>query len=183
MRNATLQTSAAAILLLIVAACGGGAAATQRPAGATTPAQPTAAGVPTSAPLPTTAAATTGAVSGADACSLLTVDEVSAAYGDTLDTAKPTSDDQYSYCDYGADREVRIYVAKAPGASQQVFDTMTINDGEAVSGVGDAAYWSTDSFAPGLYFLKNGGLAIHFGLSDGPEAPIVALGVLLANRM
>ena len=109
MRNTTFRVwpsaAAALVVLVILAACGGGAAATQRPAGATTPAQPTAAGVPTSAPLPTTAAATTGAVSGADACSLLTVDEVSAAYGDTLDTAKPTSDDQYSYCDYCADRE------------------------------------------------------------------------------
>ena len=60
---------------------------------------------------------------------------------------------------------------------------MTINDGEAVSGVGDAAYWSTDSFAPGLYFLKNGRLGFISGSQTGPEAPIVALGVLLANRM
>ena len=191
MRNATFRTSGAVVILLVLVACGGGAATTQGPAG-TTPTQPqaTAAGAPTNAPtnavVPTNAAtnAPTAGSSSAEACSLLTVEEVAAAFGETLDTAEPSADDLYSNCKYSGDGgEVTTFVGKSPEASLSYFNTMKINDGEAVSGVGDEAYWSTDSFMPGLYFMKGGHLFYISGSVFGPEAPIVALGVLLASRI
>lgn len=57
------------------------------------------------------------------------------------------------------------------------------NAGEAVSGVGDEAFWSTDSFQPGLYFLKGGLVAYIPGSQTGPEDSIIQLGKLLASRM
>jgi hypothetical protein len=113
----------------------------------------------------------------------LTAAEVSAAYGGTLDTAEPSEDPLYSYCTYSGEGEVRTYVTKDAATATSMFGTMKINAGEAVSGVGDEAYWSTDSFAPGLYFMKGGLLAYISGAQTGPEEPILELGRLLASRM
>ncbi len=108
-------------------------------------------------------------------CSLLTIDEVSTAYGETLVGALAESDIYYVYCTYGDDRQVRTFLTTEASVAQSVFATMKINDGEAVSGVGDEAWWSTDSFQPGLYFMKGGALAFISGSQYGPEAPIIAL--------
>jgi hypothetical protein len=171
----------AVLPLLILVACGGGAPASTGPAAATpTQAQATSTGVPTVAP---TNAPPSGS-SNVEACSLLTPAEVAAAYGGALDLATPTSDELYSYCSYSGDGgEVRIFVTKSAETASAVFGTMKINDGEAVSGVGDEAFWSTDSFQPGLYFLKGGLLVFIEGSQSGPEDSIVELGKLLASRM
>jgi hypothetical protein len=63
-----------------------------------------------------------------------------------------------------------------------IFNTMKINDGEPVTGVGDEAWWSTDQFQPGLYFMKSGTLAFISGSQYGPQAPIIELGKLFATR-
>ena len=196
MRNATFRAwpsaAAALVLVLILAACGGGAAATQRPAAATSnPASPTVAGTPTSAPVvdPTDAPAnvpTTApppAAGSLEACSLLTVDEVGTATGGTFDTALPTSDEMYTYCAYSGLSSLKTSVTKSPDTASMVFNTMKINAGEAVSGVGDEAFYSTDGFRPGLYFLKSGQMAFIGGGQGGPSDEIVALGVLMASRM
>ena len=173
LRSATLG----AVLLLILAACGGAAAPTATPGGPTTPpGQPTPA--PTSAPVVTPPAGVA-----IDACTLLTVEEVSAAWGDTLEGAVSTSVAPYSYCAYGAGGEVDTWVLTDATAAASVFGTMKINDGEAVSGVGDEAYWSTDSFQPGLYFLKGGIGGFISGPQSGPDDAIVQLGVLMASRI
>ncbi|MEA2676955.1 MAG: hypothetical protein QOJ81_1096 [Chloroflexota bacterium] len=167
-----------AVLLLILAACGGAAAPTARPGGPTTPP-----GQPTPAPTSTPAVGPTNAPVTADACALLTVAEVSAAYGETLEGAVPSSIEAYAYCAYGAGDEVRTWVNTDPATATNIFNTMKINDGEAVAGVGDEAYWSTDSFQPGLYFMKGGVLAYISGSQSGPDDAIVQLGVLMASRM
>lgn len=179
------STTLGAVLLLFLAACGGAAAPTDTPGGPTNPP-----GQPTPAPTSTQAPAPTGAPVAIDMCSLLTVEEVSSAYaatedhtGETLEGAEPTSAESYSYCVYGSDREVTTWINSDPAAAASIFNTMKINDGEAVSGVGDEAYWSTDSFQPGLYFMKGGRGAFISGSEYGPEDPIIQLGVLLASRM
>jgi hypothetical protein len=170
------------VLLLILAACGGGAGPTATPGGPTVPpGQPTPVLTLPPVVLPT------GQPGLVDACTLLTLDEVSTAYeatgGDPLEGAVPSSIESYAYCDYGADREVRTWVNADPTTSTNIFNTMKINDGEAVSGVGDEAYWSTDSFQPGLYFMKGGRLAYISGSQYGPEPEFIALGQLMASRM
>jgi hypothetical protein len=180
-------TISAVALLLILAACGGGAPAATSPAVATpTQAQPTGAGVPTDAPSAAMTDAPTNAPTsgstGAAACSLLTAEEVSAAYGETLE-AVPSEDELYSYCTYGDDREVRTFVTKNAATATTMFDTMKVNDGEAVPGVGDEAWWSTDSFQPGLYVMKGGLLAHISGSQTGPEDSIIQLGTLMVSRM
>jgi len=164
--------------MLILIGCSGGSGA---PAAATpTPAAATPAGVPTSAP---TSVATAGSAS-VDACEFLTPDEVGTAYGVSRPFPKPSSDDLYAYCTYttpGAP-DVRIFVTKS-GDSASYFNTAKANAGQAVTGVGDEAYWSTDSFLPGLYFLKGGKMAYLSGPSSGPQDSIVQLGKLLASRM
>ena len=117
-----------------------------------------------------------------EACSLLTVAEVAAASGLALTTAKPDSDDLYSYCKYTGEGTVNTFVTKSAAAASY-FGTVKINKGVAVPGVGDEAFWSEDSFQPGLYFLKGGVLAYISGSVFGPEDPIVALGKLMASRM
>lgn len=180
-RRSVGRETLAVVLLLILVGCGGGSPASQAPGGAT-PTQPqaTAAGVPTVAP---TNAATAGS-GNVDACKLLTVAEVAAAYGQTLDQAVPSADDLYAYCIYqGSGGKVSVFVSKSVEAASSAFATVKVNKGEAVSGVGDEAFWSTDSFAPGLYFLKGGVLAYISGSSYGPEDPIIQLGKLFASRM
>lgn len=171
----------AAVLVLIAVGCGGGPAGSQAPASATPQPQRTAGGTATVAP---TIAARAG--SGvADACALLTLAEVSAAVDDTIDKAVPSADERYAYCEYqvSGDRRVRVFVTKSRETATSVFGTMKINKGEAVSGVGDEAFWSTDSFQPGLYVMKGGTLAFISGSSSGPEDPIIALGALLVSRL
>jgi hypothetical protein len=172
----------AVVLLLVLVGCGG--SASQAPAAATpAPAQPqaTAAGVPTGTP---TNAATAGSGS-VDACAFLTPKEVSAAFGSPLDVGVPSSDELYAYCTYqsAGGGKVDVYVSKSAEAASSAFATVTVNKGEAVSGVGDEAFWSTDSSMAGLFFLKGGVLAHISGSSDGPEDPIIQLGKLLASRM
>jgi hypothetical protein len=109
---------------------------------------------------------------------------VGTAYGVSHPFPKPSSDDLYAYCTYTApgSPEVRIFITKS-GDSASYFNTAKANAGQAVSGVGDEAYWSTDSFLPGLYFLKGGKMAYLSGPSSGPQDSIVQLGKLLASRM
>lgn len=181
-RRSLARETLAVVLLLILVGCGGGSPASQAP-GAATPTQPqaTAAGVPTAAP---TNAATAGTGS-VDACALLTPEEVSAAHGSPLDVAVPSADDLYAYCTYqaGGGDKVNVFISKSVEAASSAFATVKVNKGEAVSGVGDEAFWSTDSFAPGLYFMKGSVLAYISGSSYGPEDPIIQLGKLLASRM
>jgi hypothetical protein len=169
------------VFLLILGGCGGGTPATNGiPAATPTQAQATT-GVPAVVP---TNAPTTGS-SSVDACSLLTVAEVAAAAGEPLDLATPGSDSLYSYCTYtgsGSD-DVRTWVIRDAATSSSVLATMKINNGEPVSGVGDEAWWSTDSFQPGLYILKGGLLAYVSGSVFGPEDSIIQLGKLLVSRM
>ena len=179
MFNATIQRSAAlVVVLLIFISCAGGAGPTATPGGPTDPP-----GQPTPGPTSTPAGQPTGAPVAVDACTLLTVAEVSTAYGETLEGAVSSSAESYAYCAYGADDEVRTFVNTDPAAASSVFGTMKINDGEAVSGVGDEAYWSTDSFQPGLYFMKGGVLAFISGPQTGPEPEYITLGQLMASRM
>jgi hypothetical protein len=171
----------AVVVLLMLAACGGAATPTATPAGATNPpGQPTPA--PTSTPVVTPPAGTA-----VDTCSLLTVAEVSAAYEQTghepLEGAVSSSADAYTYCEYGADGEVRIWVNNDAGQSSSIFNTAKINDGEPVSGVGDDAWWSMDSFQPGLYFMKSGRAGYITGFQYEVQDPIVQLGALMASRM
>lgn len=186
-RRSLARETLAVVLLLVLVGCGGGSPASQAP-GAATPTQPqaTAAGVPT-AGVPTAAptnAATAGTGS-VDACALLTPEEVSAAHGSVLDVAVPSADDLYAYCTYqaGGGDKVDVFISKSVEAASSAFATVKVNKGEAVSGVGDEAFWSTDSFAPGLYFMKGSVLAYISGSSYGPEDPIIQLGKLLASRI
>jgi hypothetical protein len=180
-RRSLPRETLAVVLLLILVGCGGTSPASQAPAAAP-PIQPqaTAAGAPTVAP---TNVATAGS-GNVDACKLLTVAEVAAAYGQTVDQAVPSADDLYAYCTYqGAGGKVNVYVSKSVQAASSAFGTVKVNAGQAVSGVGDEAFWSTDSTMAGLYFLKGGVLAHISGSSSGPEDPIIQLGKLLASRM
>ena len=178
------RSAAAVPLLLILVACGGGPAATAGPVGST-PTQPqgTAASVPTSVPTSAPMDPTQGPSSVSDVCSLLSAAEVSAAYGETLDTAVPSEDPLYAYCTYGGDGEVRTYVTKGADTATTMFNTMKVNAGEGVAGIGDEAWWSTDGFAPGLYIMKSGVLAYISGPQTGPEDAFVELGELLASRL
>jgi hypothetical protein len=173
------MTAAIAIALpLILLACGGGAAPTHTAAGVPTQ-PPTATGAPTGTP----ATGPTNAPVGVDVCSLLSVGEASTAFGETLTGAVASTVETYSYCDYGADREIRTWINSDATTSSMYFATMKINDGEAVTGVGDEAWWSTDGFQPGLYFMKGGRLAYISGPQTGPEPAYITMGQLLASRM
>ena len=171
----------APVLLILVACSSGAPATTTKPAGPTpTQGQATATGAATAA---TTPAPTTGGTA-VDVCSLLTVTEVAAAAEMTLDTATPSSDELYSYCEYtGGNDRVRTFVTKSASTASTIFGTMKINEGEPVTGVGDEAFWSTDSFQPGLYFMKGGQLAYISGPQSGVDSAIVVLGTLMASRM
>jgi hypothetical protein len=100
-----------------------------------------------------------------------------------------TADDLYAYCTYpaadGRDKAM-IFVTRSSTAAAY-FQTVKVNTGHAVSGVGDEAYWGTGSFLPGLYFLKGGVMAYvssDSSSSQGPsEASLTELGKLLASRM
>jgi hypothetical protein len=182
LRNLTL----AVLPLLILVACGGGAPATTGPAAATpTQAHATAASSTSSGPTAAATIASTPATGNVDACSLLTVAEVAAASGETLDTATPSTVETYSYCKYTGkgSEDVRTWVLTDPTAVTSVFGTMKINAGSAVAGVGDEAWWSTDSFQPGLYIMKGGRLAYISGSVFGPDDSIIQLGKLLVSRM
>src|SRR4051812_6264883 len=186
--RACSKVALAAVPLLILAACGGGSAATNSlPAATATRAQATSSQAQATSTVTATGAPTstaTDASSNVDACSLLTTAEVSAAHGDNLDVATPSSDPLYSYCKYtGSGGEVRIFVAKDVDTSSSVFGTMKINAGEPVVGVGDEGFWSTDSFQPGLYFLKGGILGFISGDEPDPDPSVIALGKVLASRM
>jgi uncharacterized protein DUF3558 len=173
-----LRGVAAVALVLLLVGCSGGTAAP--PAATPTPAATTAAGAPTTAP---SSAATAGSTT-VDACDFFTPDEVGVAYGVSRPFPKPSSDDLYAYCTYTAPGapDIRIFVTKS-GNAASYFNTAKANSGQAVSGVGDEAYWSTDSFLPGLYFLKGGVMAYLSGPATGPQDSIVQLGKLLASRM
>ncbi len=182
MRNHSFRRTATlvALPLLLLAACGGGAPAPTGPASGA----PTVA--PTVAPTAGVTSAPTGVTSNVEACSLLTTAEVAAASGMELNAATPDSDSLYTYCKYSggsSSDEVRTFVSKDAATAASVFATMKINAGQAVTGVGDEAYWSTDSFQPGLYFLKGGQLGFISGSSFGPDDLIVQLGILMASRM
>ena len=179
--------TSAVVLMLILAACGG---VTQAPAGATpNPTQATATGPASLAPSAASSAAPSAAATGgavlADACGYLIPDEVAAAVGISNPLPAPSADEFYTYCTYSAPGapELKIFVTKAAEAASVAFNTAKVNDGEAVTGVGDEAYWSTDSFRPGLYFLQNGVLAYISGSASGPDDRIVELGKLLAERI
>lgn len=178
-RRSLHRGTPAVVLMLILVGCGGGTAA---PAAAT-PTQPqaTAAGVPTVGP---TSAATAGSAS-VEACDFLTPDEVSTIVGMSRPLPVPSSDANYAYCKYSTPGapELMIFVTKSAENAANQFNTAKLNGGEAVSGVGDQAFWSTDSFLPGLYFMKGGTMAYISGSSSGPQAPIIQLGKLLASRM
>jgi hypothetical protein len=177
------RSAAAVVVALIVVGCGGGSGA---PA-TVTPTQPgaTPAGVPTAA----STSAPSAATAAVDACKLLTPAEVSAAYGYTVQAGVATADDLYAYCTYpaadGRDKAM-IFVTRSSTAAAY-FQTVKVNTGHAVSGVGDEAYWGTGSFLPGLYFLKGGVMAYvssDSSSSQGPsEASLTELGKLLASRM
>jgi len=173
----------AVVLMLILVACGG---ATQAPVAATpNPTQATATGAATLAPSAAPSAAATGGAVLADACGYLIPDEVAAAVGISNPLPAPSADDLYTYCTYAAPGapELKIFVSKSPETAAAGFSTAKANDGEAVSGVGDEAYWSTDSFLPGLYFLKDGVLGYISGSASGPDDRIIELGKLLAERI
>jgi hypothetical protein len=178
-----------ALLLPIAVACGGaGTAATLAPrpssAGPAAATGATAAAPAATTPAiiaPTTAANPANAI---EACTLLTPAEVAAASGQTLDTATKDSDPIYSYCMYtGSGGKMRTFVTQDAAAIPTVYGTMKINKGEAVSGVGEDAFWSEDGFQPGIYFMKNGALAYISGAQTGPEPKIVELAKLMASRM
>ncbi|MDQ6794951.1 MAG: hypothetical protein M3067_09080, partial [Chloroflexota bacterium] len=145
----------------------------------------------TPAGVPTTAAtsAATAATADVDACKLLTPAEVSAAYGYAVQAGLPSADDLYAYCNYpSADgREKAMIFVTRSSAAAAYFQTVKVNEGHAVSGVGDEAYWGTGNFLPGLYFLKGGTMAYVSSVSsksEGPsEASLTQLGKLLASRM
>jgi hypothetical protein len=175
----------AVVLMLVVVGCGGGSPASQAPAAATaTPPQPqaTAAEAPTVAPI-SSAPAGSGDVG---TCALLTLAEVSAAFGSTLDIAEPTSADPWAICVYfqsNGEDDVSVMVSTSADAAASYFATMKGLANEAVTGVGDQAFWSTDPYAPGLYFMKGSVMASISGSPDGPQDPIIQLGRLLVSRM
>jgi hypothetical protein len=174
-RSISLGRLAPAVVLMLVLGGCGGSAASQAPGGATQPPAPGVGG-------PTTAPAGPGI---ADACTLLTTAEVSAAGGSTFTVATPSSDANYLNCAYtsaDASSKLSTFVARS-AATSGYWATVKVNKGSAVSGVGDEAFWSTDSFMPGLYFLKGGVLAYISGSSDGPDDLIIGLGKLMAGRM
>jgi hypothetical protein len=171
-----LRGAPAVVLMLILVGCSSGSGT---PAAPTTQPGATPAGVPTLAPT----SAATAATADVDACKFLTPAEVSAAYGQTVKAGEPSADDLYAYCTYKSNNDkVTLFVTRSSDAAAY-FQTVKINKGQAVSGVGDEAYWGTDSFLPGLYFLKGGTMAYLSGPQTGPEDPIVQLGKLLASRM
>ena len=181
------QGAAAAALALVLLGCGGGAGA---PATVTsTQGGATPAGVPTSAATNAATSAASAATADVDACKLLTPAEVSAAYGYAVQAGVPSADDLYAYCNYpSADgREKAMVFVTRSSAAAGYFQTVKVNEGHAVSGVGDEAFWSTGSFLPGLYFLKGGTMAYISSVSsssEGPsEASLTPLGKLLASRM
>ena len=175
--------AAAAALTLVLLGCGGGtgAPATVTPTqGGATPA-----GVPTSA----ATSAATAATADVDSCKLLTPAEVSAAYGYAVGAGVPSADELYAYCNYpSADgREKAMIFVTRSSAAAGYFQTVKVNDGHAVSGVGDEAFWSTSSFLPGLYFMKGGTMAYISSSRSGSgplsEDALIPLGKLLASRM
>lgn len=177
-RRSLHRGTPAVVLMLILVGCGGGG--TSAPAAAT-PTQPqaTAAGAPTSA-----ATQASGPVV-LQACDYMTPDEVATTAGMSQPNRRPSEDELYSYCSYvgpGAP-ELKIFVSKTTETATTAFNTAKANKGEAVSGVGDEAYWSTDSFLPGLYLMKSGLLGYISGSSSGPEDRIVKLGKLFAERI
>jgi hypothetical protein len=180
-RRSLTRGTPAVVLMLILVGCGGG---TQAPAGAS-PSQPqaSAAGVPTSAP---SVAATTGPGPVVlAACDYFNSDDVATTVGMSHPIPMPSEDELYSYCTYSAPGapELKIFVTKTTETATTAFNTAKANKGEAVSGVGDEAYWSTDSFLPGLYLMKSGLLGYISGSSSGPEDRIIELGKLFAERI
>lgn len=169
------------ILLLSLVACGGGTAATQAPqGGGSANPQTTAGPAATPNPAATTLTPATGGSQTADACKLATVAEVSAAYGFTVASTTPSSDTVYAYCDYAsADGQKATIFISITAAGPQYMDTVKVNEGVPVSGVGDDAFWSTGSM-PGIYFTK-GGVLVH--ASAGPEDAVVKLAKAIAGRM
>lgn len=173
------------ILLLSLVACGGGAGATQAPQGGGSAKPQTTAGpaatpnaAATTPPTPTTGGGQT-----VDACKLATAAEVSAAYGFTVASTTPSSDDNYANCEYtSADGQKARTFITISAAGAQYMRTVKINEGEPVSGVGDDAWWST-GFAPGIYFMKGGVLLYASGPSDGPDPLVVSLAKMMAGRM
>jgi hypothetical protein len=180
--------SAAVVLLLVLGGCSS-SSASQAPGGANpTPPPTTGAGAPSDAGVPSAGAPTDAGTAGSgsgNTCSLLTIAEVSAATGLHFDVANPSTDDNYYNCDYlsnDGSARATVFVARS-AATSGYWATVKVNKGQPVSGVGDEAFWSTDSFLPGLYFLKGGVLAYISGSADGPQDSIIALGKLLAGRM
>jgi len=172
--------------LLSLVACGGGAGATQAPQGGGSAKPQTTAG-PAATPIAaaTTTTPATGGGQTVDACKLATAAEVSAAYGFKVASATPSGDDNDRRCDYasadGRSEATTFISISAVGA--QYMDTVKINKGEPVSGVGDDAWWSTDSFMPGIYFMKGGVLVYASGSVFGPDELVVSLAKTMAGRM
>jgi hypothetical protein len=124
----------------------------------------------------------------ADACALLSLQEVTLAHGKPLTWALPAADASYVYCAYGTGRktkegELRTFVTANPATARFVFDSVKAGAGEAVPGVGDNAFWSSDPARPGLYLMKRGSLAYISGAAGKPHAETVELGKLLASRL
>jgi hypothetical protein len=173
LRQLRIGAMVAPLFLIILAACGGGGGATPTPGQSVSPTAST-----TATPAPT------GATSTVDACTLLTVAEVAAAVPDAeIATATSSSDIYYAYCTYSGYSEVKMWVTIDATVADSIFSTIKINAGVAVTGVGDDAFWSTDSFQPGLYFMKGSVVGYISGAQTGPEQNIIDLGVLLASRI
>jgi hypothetical protein len=181
-----------ALVALVLAACGGGgtpATTTAGGAGATQAAGGGGGGA-TPAPAATQASGDGGGGGGgelADQCSLLTADEVGAAYNQT--GVKPTQvDGGYSakVCDYlpskgGNIPMLEVAVEKLDSRPCEKYRT---NVGVDVPGLGDWAYWKDDSAE---LFVKVGErclvLGDHFNTLEDTKATLTELATKALARL
>lgn len=162
-------TLAATAILLLVAACGGSASESAKTAATTASTAAKAAATASSsgaATSPTAAAKTTDAASGgaADACKLITTDEVTRITGVAVAKVTPTLGEP-SYCSY--DNAAGKTIVGTVYAHSKDFPGSSKDD-VVVPGLGDKAKYSATG-GSGLQILKRGtyvGMNLSAGAGD-----------------
>jgi hypothetical protein len=185
--NGTRRLLGVSTFVFALAACSAGAspapAGTAGPGGTAPPAGATA---PVTASAGASAAGTAAAAG--DGCRYATVAEVGAAYGFTVATAKatPPADDNYVYCEYASadGRTVILTYVSRTQAALAIYDGYRQSKDEAVSGVGDEAFWADD-----VLYVKKGGVFAGIQARSGSRGTVdvhdagVALGKVIAGRL
>jgi hypothetical protein len=155
-------------ILLLVTACGNSSAASANPAQTTGNVPPTSESIAAAAQDPSSAGSPSNA---ADACSLLTKEDVGKVLGATVETAVASG--QGGVCTYtSANLSIDFTIAGHTGGAKAMGTTLA-NLGDlalVVPGLGDQAFYNTNS-ANALFVLK-GDAEYLFGMSDVNYQPL-----------